>query len=61
MFVTVDQGLRYQQNISGFQIAIVVLEAPTNDIEDLRLLVPRVRDLLPQLRPGQLVRIADQA
>lgn len=61
VFVTVDQGLRYQQDISGFQIAIVVLEAPTNDIEDLRPLMPRVRELLPQLRPGQLVRVADQA
>ena len=58
VFLTVDQSLRFQQNISGFASADVAFEAPSNDIEDLRSLIPRVRSLLPQLRPGQLVRIS---
>jgi predicted nuclease of predicted toxin-antitoxin system len=57
VFLTVDQNLRFQQNISGFEIAVVVLEAPSNDIEDLRPLIPRVLALLPQLRPGQVLRV----
>jgi hypothetical protein len=59
-FVTVDQNLRFQQNLSGFAIAVVVLEAASNDIEDLRPLIPRVRALLPDLRPGQVVRVNAQ-
>jgi hypothetical protein len=57
VFTTADQGLRFQQNISGFAIAVVVLEARSNDIEALRPLVSRVRALLQGLRPGQLVRV----
>ena len=57
VFLTVDQNLRFQQNISGFEIAVVVLEAPSNDIEDLRPLIPRVLALIPQLRPGQVLRV----
>lgn len=58
VFLTVDQSLRFQQNISGFAIAVVVLEVPSNDIEDLRPLIPRVQTLLPQLRPGQVLRVS---
>ena len=52
-----DQSLRFQQNTSGFEIAVVVLEAPSNDIEDLRPLIPRVLALIPQLRPGEVLRV----
>jgi hypothetical protein len=60
VFITVDQSLRFQQNVSGFSIAVVVLEARSNDIEDLRPLVPRVRGLLAELRPGQVVRVSQE-
>jgi len=60
VFITVDQSLRFQQNVSGFAIAVVVLEARSNDIEDLRPLVPRVRALLAELRPGQVIRVSGE-
>lgn len=61
VFITVDQSLQFQRNISGYSIAVVVLEARTNDIEDLRPLMPRVRELLAELRPGQVVRVSGEA
>ena len=60
VFITVDQGLRFQQNISGFAIAVVVLEARSNDIEDLRPLVPRIRAPLAELLPGQVIRVSGE-
>lgn len=46
VFLTVDKNLPCQQKLSAYAIAVVVLRCPTNDIADLRKLVP---ELLTQL------------
>ncbi len=33
VFITVDQNLRYQQNLRGFKVAIIVLIVPDNQID----------------------------
>ena len=35
VFVTVDRNLSFQQNLGGFSIAVVVLQAKTNRLADL--------------------------
>ena len=45
VFVTVDRNLAFQQHIPRFNIAIVVLQAPTNRLKDLRPLLPKLRQL----------------
>ena len=40
VFLTNDQNLEHQQNLRRFDLAIVVLVALTNDIEDLKPLMP---------------------
>lgn len=42
VLLTVDQNLRYQQNLATYGAAIVVMIAPTNRIDDLRALAPAV-------------------
>jgi hypothetical protein len=39
-FVTVDRNLSFQQDLVSFSIAVVVLQARTNRLADLRPLVP---------------------
>lgn len=39
VFITVDRNLAFQQNVSQFTIAVIVLQAPTNRLKDLRPLV----------------------
>jgi predicted nuclease of predicted toxin-antitoxin system len=39
VFVTLDQSLRFQQNLVGRPIAVVVLRAASNRLEDLQPLV----------------------
>lgn len=57
-FVTVDQGIEFQQNISQAPLPILLLVAPSNEIDALRALVPRALQLLPRAKPGQLIRVA---
>ena len=55
--VTVDQGIKYQQNLSGLTIGIVVMAAASNDIDDLRPLLSGVAEVLVALQPGEIVRV----
>ena len=55
--VTVDQGIEYQQNLSGLRIGVVVMVAHSNDVDDLRRLLPGVERALASLRPGEIMRV----
>jgi hypothetical protein len=54
---TLDTNLRYQQNLIGQKIAIVVLRARSNRIEDLRPLFPECLQALETVRPGDIVQL----
>lgn len=57
VLVTVDQGIEYQQNLSGLQIAVLIIVAPSNDIDDLRPLVPAVLQALTSVQSGTSLRV----
>jgi hypothetical protein len=46
VFLTNDQNLEHQQNLKRFDLAIVVLVALTNDIEDLKPLMPAANEAI---------------
>lgn len=52
VFVTVDRNLSFQQNLVSFSIAVVVLQAKTNRLADLRPLVPSLLAALESALPG---------
>ena len=52
VFVTVDKNLVRQQDLTGLRIAVIVLRARSNKIEDLGPLVPQVLALLASVQPG---------
>lgn len=56
-FVTVDQGIEYQHNFLGLTISIVVMLASSNDVDDLRPLLPGVEEALANLRVGAIMRV----
>jgi len=47
----------FQQSLPQFAIAVLVLRARTNRIDDLAPLVPRVLEVLPTLQPGRFLVI----
>jgi predicted nuclease of predicted toxin-antitoxin system len=57
VLLTVDQNLRYQQNLQGGAIAVVVMIAGGITVEDLRPLVPAVEQTLLQIQTGQLYEV----
>ena len=57
VFLTADQNLEYQQNLGTLPIAVIILAAQSNRIEQLRPLVPQLLDVLATLQPRTLVRV----
>jgi hypothetical protein len=52
VFITVDQNIRYQQNLKDRSIAVCVLVSNGITIEKLRPLVPKLEMLLPGVTSG---------
>ena len=57
VLLTNDRNLEYQQNLKSFILAVIVVAADTNDIEDLRPLMPAANEALKTIRAGEIVRI----
>ena len=57
VLITVDQSIPYHQNIDEGDVAVVVLAAKTNDVDDLRPMVPELLDRLRTLKRGEVLRI----
>jgi predicted nuclease of predicted toxin-antitoxin system len=55
--LTKDANLQYEQNLKNLPIAVVVLRATTNDIEDIRPLLPALLQALTRLPPKQVTRV----
>lgn len=55
VLLTVDQRLRFQQNLSQFNLAVIILVAKPCRYPQLKLLVPKVLRTLETIRPGDCV------
>ena len=53
-FLTADQSLRYQQNLSASKLRIIVFEAPSNRMEHIGPLLPQAALALKEIAPGEL-------
>ena len=53
-FLTADQSLQYQQNLSGSTLRIIVFEAISNRLEHIRPLMPEAVKALQEMKPGEL-------
>ena len=54
VFVTVDRNLSFQQNLDSVSIAVIVLQAKTNRLADLRPLVPNLLVAINSALPAVL-------
>ena len=57
VLITTDQQIPYQQDLSSWKIAIMVLCAPTNRLTDLKPLIPATIEALISIKPSQVIRI----
>lgn len=54
VFVTVDRNVSFQQSLPQFTIAVIILQAPTNRLQDLRPLVTHLQRKLSDAPKGQV-------
>lgn len=54
LFITIDQGIEYQQNLTDRSIAIIVLRAKSSRLSDLVALVPVCLAKMQSIVPGEL-------
>ena len=59
VFITVDRNLAFQQNLTDLAIAVIVLEARTNRLADLKALIPKLLLSIQSARPGKIERIGE--
>lgn len=59
VLLTVDQGIRHQQNLQEAGVAVVVLVAMSSRLADLMPLIPSTLASLDSIKPGDVVEIAD--
>ena len=57
VFITVDRNLAFQQNLPQFDVAVIVLQARSNRLADLKPLVPRILVALPIAQKGKATTI----
>ncbi|MGD9631549.1 MAG: DUF5615 family PIN-like protein [Pyrinomonadaceae bacterium] len=57
VLLTNDRNIEHQQNLKQFDLAFIVLVAPTNDINDLKPLIPSVKNVLNYIKPGEIVSV----
>ena len=57
VFLTVDQNLKFQQNLKKFDIGIILLVARNNRLRTLLPLMPEVRKAIDEVKAGDLVRV----
>ncbi len=57
IFITIDQNLSSQQNLSKYDIAVVVLRSSTNRLSDLVSLIPEFLNSIASVKPGTFTRI----
>ncbi len=57
VFITTDRNLMFQQNLPKYDIAVLVLVAATNRLQNLRPLVPKIQDAINSAQSGKPVLI----
>jgi hypothetical protein len=59
VFMTGDQNLQFQQNISRRHLGVVVLCAVSSALEDLLPLIPSALRAIEAIKPGRVIRVED--
>jgi predicted nuclease of predicted toxin-antitoxin system len=55
--VTVDQSIEYEQNLANRRMAVLLLTARSNQIEDLEPIIPAALTALRSIHPGSAIRV----
>jgi predicted nuclease of predicted toxin-antitoxin system len=57
VLLTSDRNIKYQQNMIGRSMSILILRAKSNRMKDLLPLMPACAETLLSIRPGRVVEV----
>ena len=57
-FITVDQGIEYQQNLAGLALPVIIMVARRNRLQELQPLVPGVVAILSRTPQSRIYRVS---
>lgn len=57
VFVTVDRNLAFQQHLPKFTIAVILLHARSNRVDDLAALIPELSAAIPNAKRGIVTHV----
>ena len=60
VFVTLDKGFAYQQNLAGRRIAIIIISANSNRLEDLLPHARAGRDAIARIKAGEILKVSER-
>lgn len=58
VLVTMDQNLPHQQHLPAYEVAVVVLNAPSNAFPDVVEMMPRVNEQVRHAKEGKATVVA---
>ena len=56
IFLTMDKGLQYEQNLTSRDIAVLIIRAKSNRLADLLPQIAACRSIMNSIQPGQVMR-----
>ncbi|HEV2686955.1 MAG TPA: hypothetical protein VGV35_00335 [Bryobacteraceae bacterium] len=59
LFITMDKGVQYQQNLAGRNIAILILRTRSNRLTDLLPHLEACRLVMSSIKPGEVIRVGE--
>jgi predicted nuclease of predicted toxin-antitoxin system len=57
VLITIDKNIRYQQNMTGLNISILIIRSASNDLDDIRPHVPHALVALQSIKPAEIVEV----
>jgi len=57
VLLTSDRNIKYQQNMTGRSVSIMILRAKSNRMKDLLPLMPACAEALLSIQPGQVLEV----
>ncbi len=57
VLLTTDRNIKYQQNMTGRSVSILILRAKSNRMKDLLPLMPACAEALLSLQPGRVEEV----
>lgn len=57
IFLAMDKGVEYEQNLRGLSLAVIILRAKSNQLADLLPCVSDCLEMIKSIKPGDVARV----